>query len=706
MASQNFTQLRADGAYELRLEMSSVPNTSGNYSDVTYNLYVRSISSTAAYNYGYGNRVYLAINDSVILDTANIGRVTFTGPNQTHQFAYGTVKVNHNADGSKGIAVRAIFQQTQALSAANYDISGTFTLDTIPRTSVPTLSTASATLGATSVTLNTNRASTSFTHTLVGKIGSTTVLNVSGVGASYTWTPEESLAKYFTTTPSATIVTTCTTYNGSTAIGSKNVYLIVYVPDTMIPTCSLTVAEAASLPSGITGFIKGKSRLKVTVSASGVQGSTISGYSIKANGATYNATPATTEVLTTAGTNTITAFVRDSRGMASATASQNITVIDYTAPAISKLSAYRCTSDTDSMELDTGEYICAEFAGGITALSNQNGKALVVSYKKSSDTTWTDLTVDLSDYEFTGSVIFPADTDSSYDVKFALTDSFSTSTYTTTVSSGFTLINIPASGKGLAIGKVSETDELVDSAWNMQVINDGTRERTGLFIDNAIQQLGLYIHNYGQAGLAQFLNNKWNWLVYCDGDGNNYMKGTADLAAGLKIPAAGAYYTDANGNFVHNNADVSNFWNIRNNANTSTFRVWFENGNIETIGDIMQNGKSIVPLYYGNNGKGCIRFPNVKFQICWHDEYQGVKHINTAWGNMYESQEFNFTDWIFPFSERPVVFRQIVTESGGVMTQQYQVPSATNAGKVYAVRPSPLSNAHIDIRAIGFGRYA
>ena len=78
----------------------------------------------------------------------------------------------------------------------------------------------------------------------------------------------------------------------------------------------------------------------ITIEASGAQGSTISSYRTTDKGTTYTTNSFKTGYLYTAGENTISATVTDSRGR-STTLSNTITVVDYNPPSLTSFSAER-----------------------------------------------------------------------------------------------------------------------------------------------------------------------------------------------------------------------------------------------------------------------------------------------------------------------------------------------------------------------------
>lgn len=109
-------------------------------------------------------------------------------------------------------------------------------LPMIEGASVPSLSASSAVMGS-ELTINTNRLSSSFTHTLYYTFGGEKTTIATGVGDSYQWTVPDLAAKC-ENAASGVCVITCDTYNGTTKIGSEDVTVTLTVPDATIPTLS------------------------------------------------------------------------------------------------------------------------------------------------------------------------------------------------------------------------------------------------------------------------------------------------------------------------------------------------------------------------------------------------------------------------------------------------------------------------------------
>lgn len=369
-----------------------------------------------------------------------------------------TVDVSHNSDGAKTLSCSASY--STYVSSGTVSCSGSKTLTTIPRKS--TLTVANGTLD-TAQTLTVTRKATSFTHTIVAKCGSaSTTICTKSTSTSIGFTPPISWASQNTTGTSVSVTYTITTYNGSTSIGSNSYTKTCSIPSSVKPSCSLTVTDAMGYADTYGGYLKGFSKFKVVVTATTSHGSAIATYKTTANGATYTASSFTTGTLASHGTLTVSATVTDKRNRSGST-SKSLTVLDYAAPKIASLSVHRC--DTDGTNNDQGEYVKVVFSGTVTSLNSKNSAKYVLKYKKTTDSSYTSVT--LTNYADSYSVsnatyIFAAETGSSYDVQIAITDDLKTTTRNTSASTAFTLMHFSAGGTGVGIGKVSEAENLLD----------------------------------------------------------------------------------------------------------------------------------------------------------------------------------------------------------------------------------------------------
>lgn len=366
--------------------------------------------------------------------------------------ATGSFYVSHNSDGTLGtqtLNVSANVVTTSATLTASTSVS--LTVPTIPRASQPTLNVSTQALGS-SITISTNRASTSFTHTLTYAFGNQSGTIATGVTTSQAWTLPLGLASAIPNATSGVGTITCKTFNGSTEIGSKSVSFTATVPNiaTFQPTASISsIVENGDVPSWMTVFVQNKTKVKVTSSGNGKYSSTVKTYSVSvANIGTYTGSVITSDFLKNSGTVRVTLTVTDSRGLKGSTY-QDINVVAYSPPQIPTFNARRSES--------TPTNIVISHNASISSVSNQNSVVYQIRTLASGGSWVVNKNV-TTGYSFSGSFAITSDSDKSYTVEIYVQDSFTSVTQTVQVGTAFTLIDFNASGKGMAIGKVSESD--------------------------------------------------------------------------------------------------------------------------------------------------------------------------------------------------------------------------------------------------------
>lgn len=385
--------------------------------------------------------------------------------NQTKTLYTKTVTVAHSANGTKTCAFSTTCGINVTLGGTYYGnvtASGSGTFDTIARASTISSVTASVAInGSNEVTVNITRAASSFTHTVVFSFGSYSK-TVTGVGTSTSYAIPTSWMNAMPSATSGTAKVTVTTYSGSTKIGTAvSKSFKVTVPASVVPTISgVTISEAVSgLAAQFGGYVQSKSKLSVAITSAGVYGSTIKSYKTTIQGSSYTARSFTSGALTKSGTSTITVTVTDSRGRTART-TRSLTVIAYAAPKITSFQAVRCLADgTENYE---GTYIKANANFSISPIGNKNTKSHVIEYKLKSASAWTSLTSG-SVYALNSSIVSSSGlfgVDNSYDLRLSVTDYFGTVRSLAEIPTAYTLLDIHASGRGLAIGKVSELEGL------------------------------------------------------------------------------------------------------------------------------------------------------------------------------------------------------------------------------------------------------
>ncbi len=492
------------GHYVLRVDWTQTKNVSANTSTITANVYLVNDWSLS---------ISGRSDNSITIDgTAQ----TFASPSigSTGSHLLGTVSqtVNHASDGSKSLTISAVFNIRATLSGTYYGsitASATITLDSIPRAS--SVSAANATMGsATSISIS--RASSSFTHTLTYTFGSATGTIVTKTTAtSVSWTPPVSLASQIPKAVTGTCTITCTTYNGSTNIGSKTCTLTLTVPASVKPTItSLTAARVdGDVPSSWGIYVQTKSKAKLTINgASGSYGSTITAYSISGGGYTSTASSFTTGFLNSSGTITFSATVTDSRGRTSAAATVSITVQAYAPPTFQSYLSQRCLSSGTINE--DGTYIRGLLTFQFSSCGGKNTVSGSIKYKRTTVSTWEAVS---AAFTSGAAVVFGSggiSTEYSYDVQYTLTDAFSSVSIQDIISTAAVVMDFKQGGKGVAVGKVAEKDNCfeVSEDWDVRVYGKLLKDYIESF-SKAIYPVGSIYMSVNATNPSAYFGGTW-----------------------------------------------------------------------------------------------------------------------------------------------------------------------------------------------------
>ena len=246
--------------------------------------------------------------------------------------------VNHDGNGNKTVNISfKVDINVGGYGSATVNLS--IPLPQIHRAS--DVSASTGTIGS-AMTINISRKNSAFTHTVKYSFGSKSGTIATNVGTSCSWTPPADLA---TVIPNATAGIggiTVDTYSGSTKIGSKSAQLTLNVPTSMTPKLgSITLTDSNTAVKNLLNtantFAEIVSDIKVAFnSATGVQGSTITGYhaEIVNKNQSTNANNGNRGLMKWNGSAQVKAWVTDSRGRSSNAVTTNITVLEYFLPTL------------------------------------------------------------------------------------------------------------------------------------------------------------------------------------------------------------------------------------------------------------------------------------------------------------------------------------------------------------------------------------
>lgn len=325
-----------DRSYYLRLWVDQV---SQNISDNSSQVRLRLALTNGAHTFADYDCTASVTVDGQTLSWS--GRPSMLSQNSSIMLIDKTVTIRHENDGKKSFGLSAAFSGGGGWSPGTLSISrNSFTLSTIPRSS--SVSASAGVIGSL-VTININRQSSTFKHTVryswAGKNGTI----ATNVDTSTTWTIPIDFANDIPNSASGTGTIYVDTYSGSTKTGTQSTTFTASVPGNVKPNftgISLSDLNSAAqnlIPNGNT-FIQVISNIKVAFNgAVGSYGSSITGYyaEIVGKNQSTSSNGGSLGIMNFHGTIKIRARVSDSRGRWSDTREISATVLEYFAPALS-----------------------------------------------------------------------------------------------------------------------------------------------------------------------------------------------------------------------------------------------------------------------------------------------------------------------------------------------------------------------------------
>lgn len=461
--SSNFYVTKYDS---IRFSWETITQSAaGNYTSIRWKLELVSvtnglISSTASKKWS------VTVNGFKYSGTNTVG----IGDNQILTLASGSTDISHNDDGTK--VFNYSFEQEFGITFGGVYVgtitgSGIGTLNPIGKKS--TLEAADGILGE-SLPLTVFQQVSNLTHTITYKCGgaSGTIVSKSSETDIW-WTPPLDLASQAPSANGVAVTLTITTYNGNTEVGSHSETIICTIPITndFVPVLMPTISDATGIMERLGCWVQGQSKLKADITTYGAYGAWISSVKTSVDFYTYNGTSVVSNALANYGELPVHITSVDSRGRMSVS-NTAITVLPYSLPKITSLTATRC--DQDGTPNPKGSYMLAKFSATLSDLDGKNTARYFVGYKKSSeaDHTAVELTNLANTYSVNSSYVFPADPDSNYTVIFTAVDQIGQARTTTTgpsVAKVWSLLKKAGLIVGMAVGKIAELEGIFDIGW-------------------------------------------------------------------------------------------------------------------------------------------------------------------------------------------------------------------------------------------------
>lgn len=456
--------------YDLWLEVTqNSQNVADNTSNITVSMKLKRNDgySASAYNlYQNENTVSLSVG-GVSRVSGNITIDTRNGTTAT--LASWTGNIQHSSDGTLTVAVSGSFTISGA-DLRGGSVSVSYKCTDIPRASSFTLS-ASKVYPGQSITASISAKSASFSHIIKYNAGSNSAyVNVAAGVNSASFSIPASWFASFTNSVSFTVSVTLETYKSGILVGKYGGSFKVLVPDTndFIPDFSLNISDIGGLPSGISGYVKGVSILKVeTQNLSLKYGATVKSVSVTFNGITKNAVPATFS-LNTYGVLEVLVRLTDSRNMVKAR-TQNIVIYDYVPPSVSVTSAARCNAD--GTENSSGTYAKLKIATNVSSVNSQNVATLKVKRRKSGESAGTETVYAVAATLIVGGL---SDITATYIVDVSITDKFTSQPFTVSrlIAGAYVPFNIRRGGKGASFGGYSDRDNELKVCYDLNILGN------------------------------------------------------------------------------------------------------------------------------------------------------------------------------------------------------------------------------------------
>lgn len=492
----------------------------------------------------------------------------------------GTFTVGVDSNGNRSLVFSGQFHFEHSGAAGLTSGSQTFALDQIPMASVfasqPGNVTVTSGGGTSSVSLS--RYSSSYTHDVTWTFGSHSY-TATGVATSTSYTIPASWLDAIPNSPTGSATIKVQTKNGSTNIGSP-ITAQITITASVYPTAGNI---SVSTSGGISGtFIAGYSKAVLSVSsAAGVNGSSIARYEFYRDStllATFNSSASsysyTTATLTSAGSSTFSVKITDSRGRSVTKTSSSYTIYAYALPAFSNVSVYR--SNSGGSADGSGTYCYIKATATATPAANSIS-SLTYATKLTTASTYgaeTSLT------NGTGTNPSGFANTSSYNIRITATDALGgKSYYYATIPTAEYTMDFKVGGKGVAFGKVAETDNLVESAWDIQTAGQLISGSGGVVVQSngayptiqfkktnenavAIEAYGFEATNYNQFFIGEHhrandVNSSYYDYYYLPQSGtDNATHGYGILTT--KRFLAPTTYTTQSGAFIVTNANMAN----------------------------------------------------------------------------------------------------------------------------------------------------
>lgn len=438
------TTLYSNNGYGFTLTASFTENST-NVANNTSNITCTATFSASNSNWStsYPSSLTIYWHDNRENYDRQVASISFSGINQWEtKTATGTINVTHNDDGNLSGYAYAYFNKGSTTTAWACNSGGVGTnwtaLTTIARASQPTITPSTFNIGDT-ITINTNRKSTAFTHTITFYFGTYSYQIGTGITDTVTFDTSTIANEMYQQIPNASAGqgnVTAITYNGSTQVGTKNVLFEARVTNSS-PTFTAEYQDINSQMTAITDnnqqLIRNNSNLQISITnATAKNYATLSSLTAVINGTTYTGSLRGTGGSIDVGTlnlssnTTAQVILTDSRGI-STTQNLNLIILDWVLPT-----AIISLQRQNNFYSETDINVNAEYS----SLDNKNTITIKVREKKTTDSTYGSYTTLQDDV----TQQFTFDNNYAWDVQVLIQDRIGSTTYNLTLDRGIPIV--------------------------------------------------------------------------------------------------------------------------------------------------------------------------------------------------------------------------------------------------------------------------
>lgn len=438
--ASNSTTLYSNNGYGFTLTASFTENST-NVANNTSNITCTATFSASNSNWStsYPSSLTIYWHDNRENYDRQVASISFSGINQWEtKTATGTINVTHNDDGNLSGYAYAYFSKGSTTTSWACNSGGVGTnwtaLTTIARASQPTITPSTFNIGDT-ITINTNRKSTAFTHTITFYFGTYSYQIGTGITDTVTFDTSTIANEMYQQIPNASAGqgnVTAITYNGSTQVGTKNVLFEARVTNSS-PTFTAEYQDINSQMTAITDnnqqLIRNNSNLQISITnATAKNYATLSSLTAVINGTTYTGSLRGTGGSIDVGTlnlssnTTAQVILTDSRGI-STTQNLNLIILDWVLPT-----AIISLQRQNNFYSETDINVNAEYS----SLDSKNTITIKVREKKTTDSTYGSYTTLQDDVSTT----LTLDNSYAWDVQVLIQDIIGSTTYNLTIDRG------------------------------------------------------------------------------------------------------------------------------------------------------------------------------------------------------------------------------------------------------------------------------